>query len=743
MNLRFETLNNIEAYTFLNNIAILAVFLFNFLNYSAKKKILGRGSAALIKKLPEGKSIRAMLYRVVIIGIEIFIVSYAQYKLLGPLTVVFGDLFGTGYNYFGGIFLTPVLVAIVCFILGIDIFKQIDLIAPAYPLALTISKIACFCAGCCRGFECSYGMYNYKTEAVEFPVQLVEAGLAFIIFIFLLLRRKKAKEGTLFPTYLILYSATRFFSEFLRIEENVFLILKKYHILCLVGIAIGFIELYVVKNYKEKINQFCEDYNDALAHTLNEIAIRAGLKRKNEIVHHKNKKKQNNTPYLSQSKKDKIANTKKWIIVWTIGLIGQIGWTVEGTWLNTFIYEKIDKNPSIITPMMIMSVLATTASMFILGTLTDRTGKRRNLVSIGFVFWGILTILMGFTQFIPKFSLSSAVVIIIIIDMILSFFASTGSDVGYGTWLTDIMNDSNRGQIGAAIAIQIVLGSLLGNIFGGLLVGNESNYLRLFIVMGTLLSVFGLISVFLFDKKDDAPPSAKGSFTKQLINAFNFKNLLKQKEFIWVNISVMIYFVGYNTYFPHLGNILIQYLGYSPEQVGIIEAVPMILAMFVTMPATKLINKNKFIPLALVSAIVGLIGNLSVFTITPEDVNTDLAFNLRIFIGMLLVGISYIIMLQTTRTWAKSLLPQETKGQSDGFWAIAYALIPTILGSNIGEWIIKNKGEALLNEATGRFEYIPNAQVFLYGAIISTFSIIPILITRKYVKKRLESTCNQ
>ena len=36
---------------------------------------------------------------------------------------------------------------------------------------------------------------------------------------------------------------------------------------------------------------------------------------------------------------------KKWIIIWTLGLIGQIGWNIEGTWFNTFVYEKIDKTP--------------------------------------------------------------------------------------------------------------------------------------------------------------------------------------------------------------------------------------------------------------------------------------------------------------------------------------------------------------------------------------------------------------
>ena len=62
------------------------------------------------------------------------------------------------------------------------------------------------------------------------------------------------KEGTVFPIYLMTYSGIRFFSEFLRGEEAVMWGLKRYHYLCLIGLALGIIEYYVVVNVREKIN---------------------------------------------------------------------------------------------------------------------------------------------------------------------------------------------------------------------------------------------------------------------------------------------------------------------------------------------------------------------------------------------------------------------------------------------------------------------------------------------------------
>ena len=719
-------------YTSLNIVARYLVYLFNFLNFKNKSKVIGRGTLFFTKPI-SNKSENRFVTTLLVLG-EIFIISFAQYRLSGVNTI-FGELVGTEANYFGRLLFSPVLVAFFCLILGIDVFRQMDVITPALPLALAVSKFGCFCTGCCRGVASSFGFYNYKTDQVEFPSQLLEMVLAAGIFIFLMIWKKKAKEGTIFPLYLILYSSTRFFSEFTRCEENVFFFLKTYHILCLCGILAGILLLIIVKKFKEKIRSFYNDYFDATEDILTEIAKRMGIKRKNEIVHHKNKKRKKVANKQITEKAAKISNMKKWIIIWTLGLIGQIGWNVEGTWFNTFVYEKIDKTPSIITPMLILSALATTISILLFGTLTDRTGKRRTLISTGFVIWGILFICFGANEFIARHNLALSIISILIMDMLLSFFGSMSTDVGYSTWLTDIMNDSNRGQIGGAIAIQYVLGSLLGNVLGGYIVGTENNYLRLFIVIGSLFSVLGAVSVFLFDKKDDAEPSVRGSFLNQFSSLFNFRTILKNKEFMLVNLAVAIFFTGYNTYFPHLGNMLTQYLGYSATQMGLIKAVPMIFAMLITMPVSKFINKNKFIEITLISVATGLTGILSVFSMTPENIDPDKTFNPKLFFAIFLVGVSYIIMLQTTKTWTKNLHPQERKGQFEGIWAISFALIPAIIGSNIGEWIVKNSGEALFNNITQRYEYIPNGKVFLVGAIISTFSFIPIIIAKKYSDK--------
>ena len=240
---------------FFGTLSTCVLFLYNFSNIKSKVMILGQWSQLLQKKMEQSTLcklapfLRSPIFYAII---ETCMVSFAQYWFVGTINTTFGNLLGTGANYFGTLFIAPCLASVICWLLRIDPYKQLDLIIPAYPLALCFVKISCLCYGCCSGIPTSFGMYNYWSQRMEFPVQLVEATLALLIFFFLQYYKKKAKTGTMYPIYMILYSGTRFFSEFLRREPNVLGILKIYHLLCIMGVLIGTI-LYVII-YRKKLD---------------------------------------------------------------------------------------------------------------------------------------------------------------------------------------------------------------------------------------------------------------------------------------------------------------------------------------------------------------------------------------------------------------------------------------------------------------------------------------------------------
>lgn len=427
---------------------------------------------------------------------------------------------------------------------------------------------------------------------------------------------------------------------------------------------------------------------------------------------------------------------RAWLLVWGLGLAGQICWNMENQWFNTFVYAKIGKDPSIITGMLICSAAATTFATFFFGTWADRTGRRRSFIAWGYILWGVFTIAFGLTQFISRELYLLMAASVVLADTVMSFFGSMGNDAGFNTWTNDIMTDRNRGQIGAALATQPVLGTILGTVVGGLLVGGNDDYMRLFVVMGVFVIVFGVISLFALNKKDDVAPSARGSFWRQFLSVFNFRKFFALKELVWVNVGVAVFFIGFNVYFAYIGNYLIYYLGYTADMMGVIEAVPLVLAMLTAIPIGVLINKNKHPVIALASIAVNIAGLLILFPVKAENVDPRQIFHPVLWLGIFVVGVGYVGILQTTKVWTKQLYPADAKGQFEGIWILFFVLIPMIGGSLIGQAVVKTGGETFVNAESGLTEYVPNGSVFIVGAAVILLSVIPFLLAARYHRQR-------
>lgn len=427
----------------------------------------------------------------------------------------------------------------------------------------------------------------------------------------------------------------------------------------------------------------------------------------------------------------KTKRAKLWFLIWSLGLAGQICWNIENQWFNTFVYAKIGKDPSIITGMLIASAAATTFSTFFFGTWSDRTGKRRHFISLGNILWGIFTIVFGLTQFISPGMYAFAGVMVVLADTVMSFFGSMGNDASFNAWINDRMEDSNRGQIGAALATQPVLGTILGTVVGGLLVGSDDRYMRLFLVMGLLVIAFGILSFFMMSKSDDVAPSKRGTFWQQFFSVFNVRKFLELRELLFVNLAVCVFFIGFNAYFAYLGNYIIYYLGFTADQMGIIEAVPLVLAMLSAIPVSSFINRGQNLAVAVFGCVLNAAGLAVLSFVRPEGINTTSLFNPVLFIGILMVGIGYISFLQTTKIWAKQLYPEESRGQFEGIWILFFVLFPMIGGSLVGQFAVKHSGKTFVDAMSGQTQYIPDSSIFIYGLVFILLAVVPLLLTKK------------
>ena len=435
-------------------------------------------------------------------------------------------------------------------------------------------------------------------------------------------------------------------------------------------------------------------------------------------------------------KKQKTSGLRMWLLIWGLGLAAQMCWNIENQWFNTFVYAKIGKNPSIITGMLICSAAATSFSTFFFGTWSDRSGKRRHFMSYGYILWGIFTIVFGLTEFLPKEMYVLAGLSVVLADTVMSFFGSMANDASYNAWTNDIMTDANRGQIGAALATQPVLGTILGTVVGGFLVGEHDNYMRLFLVMGGAIIVFGILTLFILNEGDDVEPSVRGTFWHQFGEVFNFKALFARRELFWVHVCIAVFFIGFNIYFAYMGNYIIYYLGFSADQMGVIEAVPLVLAMISAIPVGMLLNRDKHVPVVIAAILINFAGLWILRPLTPAMVDTSKLINPILLLGIFVVGVGYVAFLQAMKVWAKRLYPADSRGQFEGIWVLFFVLIPMIGGSIGGEAVVRASGETFVDAVSGQTQFIPNGNIFLWGSVVILLSLIPALLAGKEYRKR-------
>lgn len=412
---------------------------------------------------------------------------------------------------------------------------------------------------------------------------------------------------------------------------------------------------------------------------------------------------------------------REWILIWVVGLAGQLCWNVENQWFNTFIYDKIGPYPEIISWMTAVSSIVTTFSTFFWGTWSDRKGKRRPFIFIGYVLWGMFTILFGVSEFLPKNQLVAAAVMVVAMDALMSFFGSMGNDAAFSSWTTDISNEKNRGQIGAAMAALPIIATILGTVVSGILI-SILDYFAFFIIMGVLVMIIGTVG-FLFMKEGEnlEPNRDEKGFWHQVFSVFNFKTVKENKELFCVFLISCVYFICFNFYYAHIGNYFIYVLGYDEGMSGILQGVGLGLAILATIPATKAINNGKHIKMIIASVVFSVIG-LFVIGFAGKTIAILIP-------GIILAGVGYVLIMQTTTAWMKNLYPEGNFGQFEGVRIIFNVMIPMVLGPSTASVVIKHFGTQVTIE--GKAGMAPSATLFFVAGIMSVLTLIPTYFASK------------
>lgn len=446
---------------------------------------------------------------------------------------------------------------------------------------------------------------------------------------------------------------------------------------------------------------------------------------------------------MEQTQKSKIG-VKNWIIIWIAGLAGQLCWNIENQWFNTFVYAKVAPDPSIISWMVGVSAVVSTLSTFISGTASDRIGKRKPFVVVGYIMWGVFTIAFGATEFLPFNNVAAIATAVVVADAIMSFFGSLGNDAGFNPWTTDITNENNRGSLGSAVAVQPVLATIVGSLIGGVII-TGLGYFQFFLIMGIFVIGVGIYCAFALKDSPTLKPSIdpKGAM-HQFLNAFNFKLLWKNKMLLIVFAIFSMFFISFNVYFPHLLNYFIYTRGFDEGMAGILLGVGLIIAIPFTFIAIKFINKKKYIPVLSIALLGNIIGLF--ILVLSHFVGSSVAVNYIVLIlAVIFVGGGYMVIYQTLMMWCKNLYPENQRGQLEGVRLFFYVCIPMVLGPAIANPVIKSLGKeiTLFYDGVGVSGFTPSMELFYVAAAVAALTFIPIYIAYRYQKKHPEIKENQ
>lgn len=416
---------------------------------------------------------------------------------------------------------------------------------------------------------------------------------------------------------------------------------------------------------------------------------------------------------------------KNWVLIWVLGMAGQLCWNVENSWFAGFVYAKIAPSPEIVSWMVGVSATATTFATFLVGTMSDRRGRRKPFIAIGYILWGIFTIAFGVSEFLPINSLFAAGCVVVTMDAVMSFFGSVGYDSAFCAWTTDISNENNRGQIGGAFATMPVLATITGSVVSGIII-DALDFFAFFVIMGSIVSLMGILSLFTLK---DAPAlharkDEKG-FWHQFFSVFNYRTVRENKELFWVFIIMMVYFIAFNVYFSYVTIYFVNYLGLDYTMTGAVQGISLLLAVLLTIPAAGLIDKGKN-TVVISSALLINIAGLAVISTNKTLI--------LLGAGMLLAGIGYVIILQTLTAWYKNLYPEEQRGQFEGIKQVFYVCIPMIIGPAIANVVINRYGVS--GVVGGVAGMIPNEMLFAVSAVLTLLTFLPLIRAGKLMAER-------
>lgn len=422
--------------------------------------------------------------------------------------------------------------------------------------------------------------------------------------------------------------------------------------------------------------------------------------------------------------------TKKWIAFLLAGLVGQLAWAIENNYLNLYVFYCTSIY-DFIAVMTALSAAAATITTLLMGALSDRLGKRKIFITLGYIIWGISIILFAFLD--PKNNLTIILnnniflsgTIIVIMDCVMTFFGSTANDACFNASVTDNTNTHNRGKVESILSVLPLIAMILVVLVGGIFVdGSEKHWDIFFYLFGGITILVGIICIFIYPK-DNIVPNKNEPYIRNIIYGFK-PSVIKDNKLLYLTlICFTVFNIAIQVYMPYFMVYVQQGLNITGMDFTITLGVVLLLASFFAIIIgffMEKIGKNKLIIPSLLTAVIGGI----LMTFMKEKVG--------VMIGGTILMSGYLVCTAIFGAKIRDYTPINQVGLFQGVRMIFVVLIPMVTGPFIGQGVSLINAQTYINEY-GMEVTRPNEFIFLFTAIILLLVLIPLIILLKKEKE--------
>ena len=404
----------------------------------------------------------------------------------------------------------------------------------------------------------------------------------------------------------------------------------------------------------------------------------------------------------------KTLGSKFWAAMIIFGLVGQIAWVVENMYLNVFLYKMFHASAADISMMVGASSVAATLTTILIGALSDKMGKRKVIICLGYLIWGISILGFAFIKMDTLTPMVGGVVeaaalgvtLTIVLDCIMTFFGSAANDAAFNAWLTDKGGDGNRGKIEGFNSMMPLVSILV--VFGGFMGFNldlAESWTTIFCVIGGVVIVIGLLGFFLIEEAEDTIKETDQSYWGTVIYSFKPAVIKNHKLLYCVLGAFALFGISIQTYMPYL--ILYYEKSLNMPNYVLIMAPAIILAAVATALYGKVYDMQGFkgsICISVGVLMTGFVILLCTRTMVP------------VFIGSLFMMIGYMTGMSVFGAMIRDNIPENKSGQFQGIRIIGQVLIPGIIGPAIGAFVLRDAEQILNNDGT--YSFLPNANIW-------------------------------